>query len=107
MSMKTEHPSPEMILAGKVRRDTAVRQAEERAKEEENAVRVRKGRRAGTGMVHGSKKKPPNCGNSLAARCVSENTAGYDAQFNRAASETQGKIIEGVLFEKIRIQVLR
>ena len=70
-------------------------------------MRVRKGRRAGTGMVHGSKKKPPNCGNSLAARCVSENTAGYDAQFNRAASETQGKIIEGVLFEKIRIQVLR
>lgn len=54
--MKTEHPSPEMILAGEVRRDAAVKQAEKRAKEEENAVRVRKGRRAGTGMVHGNKK---------------------------------------------------
>lgn len=54
--MKTEYQSPEMILAGEVCRDTAVRQAEERAKEEENAVRVRKGRRAGTGMVYGSKK---------------------------------------------------
>lgn len=78
----------------------------ERAKAEKNAVRVRKGRRAGTGMVHGSKKKPPNCGNSLAARCVSENTAGYDAQFTRAASETQGKVIEEELFENIRIQIL-
>ena len=50
---------------------------------EENAVLVKQGRRAGTGMVHGQtdlkrqllQKKPPNCCNSSAACRVSENTA--------------------------------
>lgn len=52
----------------------------ERAKVEENAVGVKQGHRAGTGMVHGQAKtisirKPLNCCNSSAARRVSENTA--------------------------------
>ena len=50
---------------------------------EENAVLVKQGRRAGTGMVHGQtdpkrqflQKRPPNCCNSSAACRVSENTA--------------------------------
>ena len=55
--------------------------ADEHTKAEENAVQVKQGRRAGTGMVHGQaqktalEKRPPNCCNSPAARRVSENTA--------------------------------
>ena len=48
----TEYPSPEMIHAGEVtpgRRGKAV----ERTKADENAVRVKQGRRAGTGTVRG------------------------------------------------------
>ena len=53
--MTIEYPSPEMILAGEVTpgcRGKAV----ERTKAEKNAVQVKQGRRAGTGMVHGRPK---------------------------------------------------
>ena len=49
----------------------------EHAKGEANAVRVKQGRRAGTGMVMAGQKqkRPLNCCNSSTARRVSENTA--------------------------------
>ena len=90
-----------MIHAGEVtpgRRGKAV----ERARAVENAVQVKQGRRAGTGTVRGreqrkgeetyivpTKRKPPNCGNSPAARRASENADAICKQSNREASETQ------------------
>ena len=91
-----------MILAGEVspgRRAKAV----ERARVDENAVQVKQGRRAGTGMVRGrkakegrekytsflQKRKPLNCCSSSAARRVSENADAICEQSNREASETQ------------------
>ena len=47
--MKIEHPSPDMILTGEV----AQRSDAERTKDDANAVLVKQGRRAGTGMAHG------------------------------------------------------
>ncbi len=47
--MKTEHPSPEMILTGEVAQWSDA----ERTKDDANAVLVKQGRRAGTGMAHG------------------------------------------------------
>ena len=50
-----------------------------------------KGRRAGTGMEDGNRKrkKPPGCCNSRTARRVSENTDCNCVQSNRGTSETQ------------------
>ena len=50
-----------------------------------------KGRRAGTGMEHGNRKrkKPSGCCNSRTARRVSENTDCNCVQSNRGTSETQ------------------
>ena len=47
--MKTEYPSPEMILTGEVTQWSDA----ERTKDDANAVLVKQGRRAGTGMAHG------------------------------------------------------
>lgn len=78
----------------------------ERAKAEKNAVRVRKGRRAGTGMVHGNKK------NRRTAATVWRYAAFRKTQPDTMLSLTERppkrkEKLEGVLFEKIRIQVLR
>ena len=48
--MKSEHPSPEMILTGEVTQ----RSDAERTKDDVNAVLVKQVRRAGTGMAHGT-----------------------------------------------------
>ena len=50
-----------------------------------------KGRRAGTGMEDGNRKrkKPSGCCNSRTARRVSENTDCHCVQSNRGTSETQ------------------
>ena len=66
----TEYPSPEMILAGKVCHDAF--QNAERAKVEENAVRVKQGRRAGTGTVHGRRTLRKE-GISIYRSCKKEN----------------------------------
>ena len=68
-----------MILTGEVTQWSNA----ERTKDDANAVLVKQGRRAGTGMAYGrdetegsderEKMKPPNCCNSSAARRVSEN----------------------------------
>lgn len=46
-------------------------EAAERAKADENAVQVKQGRRAGTGMVHGRKTKKG--GRSIYRSCKKEN----------------------------------
>ena len=85
-----------MILTGEVAQWSDA----ERAKDDANAVLVKQGRRAGTGMAHGrkiwkrvvvEKMKPPNCCNSSAARRVSENADSIWKQSNRETSETQEK----------------
>ena len=84
-----------MILTGEVTQ----RSDAERTKDEANAVLVKQGRRAGTGMAHGrdttegsdesKKMKPSNCCNSSAARRVSENADSICKQSNKETSETQ------------------
>lgn len=69
-------------------------------------MQVSKGRRARTGMVYGRRKKPPNCGNSLAASCVSENTADTMLSLTERPPKRKKKL-EEELFERIRIQILR
>ena len=51
-----EYPSPEMILAGEASPGRC-NKAAERTKVDENAVQVKQGRRAGTGMVCGREQR--------------------------------------------------
>ena len=65
-----EYPSPEMILAGEAP-PRRCNKAAERTKADENAVQVKQGRRAGTGMVYGRKAKKG--GRSIHRSCKKEN----------------------------------
>ena len=95
--MNTHHQSrypPEKYC-----RDAATGETAEHAKVEENAVRVKQGRRAGTGMVHGQTQQVIKKTAELLQQFNGPPRFGKHSliyvQSNRGTSETQANLFSG------------